>query len=329
MNPSSKCGCIQEKIEARAFRLKKACFLLLFAAVLLLGATESKPPFTFVALGDNGCGCLAQGNLAQRLIQWHDNKPFDTVVMLGDNVYGGSTLGGSKNLFPDRFDKYYKPLVDKGVKFYATLGNHDVETNQGRDEIADKSRFHILGDQGYYWFSPAQEIDGKPLITFFVLNSEKLLKLNADKEQVAWLSKSLNESKALWKVVYFHEPIYAPGGAHEPAGDLKQGIEKVIDSAGVQLVLAGHDHFYARLKPQNGVNYMISGGGGRPLENPRESDVTAKVAREYHFIYFEVSPDQMAYTTVSDSGATIDRGMILQSMMPQPSPDKAKDTSSQ
>lgn len=307
----------------RTFGSRIACSLLLFALVLLLGATENKPPFTFVALGDNGCKCSAQEDLARQLVQWRNNKPFDTVVMLGDNVFGGN-----KSDFVDQFDRFYKPLVDKGVKFFATIGNHDAETHQGQDEIADKERFHILGEKGYYWFSPAQEIDGKPLITFFVLNSERLLKLNADKEQIAWLSQSLNGSKAIWKVVYFHEPIYAPGGGHEPAGDLKQGIEKIIDSAGVQLVLAGHDHFYARLKPQNGVNFIISGGGGRPLATPRESQVTAKIAREYHFVYFEVFPDQMVYTAINASGGTLDHGMILQSMMPQPSPDKANDTSS-
>jgi 3',5'-cyclic AMP phosphodiesterase CpdA len=290
-------------------------FLILFLQALFLAA-ENPPPFTFVAVGDNGCDCTPQRQVAERMIQWHQQKPFDTVVMLGDNVYPGHGLrGGNKQLFPDRFDKYYQPLLSQGVKFYAALGNHDAETNHGMDEIADKNRFHIMGDLGYYSFSPAKEIDGRPLITFFVLNSERLLKLNDDPAQIQWLSKALSESNAIWKVVYFHEPIYAPGGGHQPEGDLRQGIEKIMMAGGVQLVLAGHDHFYARLKPENGINYIISGGGGRDLVTPREGPVVSTVARKYHFTYFEVFPDQMTFQAVAASGEPLDHGMILPTNM--------------
>lgn len=288
-------------------------FLLLLPAVRLTAdQATTPPPFTFVAVGDTGCGCKPQEEVASRMIQWHQQKPFDTVVMLGDNIYpGGGYNGGDKALFPDRFDKFYKPLIDKGVKFYAALGNHDFETNKGMDEVADKNRFHIMGDQGYYSFSPAKEIDGRPLITFFVLNSERLLRLNEDPEQIAWFSKQLADSKAIWKVVYFHEPIYAPGGGHAPEGELKQGVEKIMIAAGVQLVLAGHDHFYARLKPENGINYIISGGGGRDLVTPRNGEVVAKIGRTYHFTYFEVYPDQMTFQAIPTSGEALDQGMIL------------------
>ena len=295
----------------KGIRLKATILIFLLAQLVFLAANKG-PLFSFVAFGDMGCDCKAQQQIASQMIRWHQQYPFDTVVMLGDNIYpSGSIRGGNKSLFPDRFDKYYQPLLSKGVKFYATLGNHDAETNKGQDEIADKNRFHILGDQGYYSFSPAKEIDGRPLITFFVLNSERLLRLNDDPAQIAWFSKQLAESKAIWKVVYFHEPIYAPGGGHKPEDNLRQGIEKIMMAAGVQLVLAGHDHFYARLKPENGINYIISGGGGRDLVTPREGEVAAVIARKHHFIYFEVFPDELSFKAIPASGDPLDQGSIL------------------
>lgn len=283
-----------------------AIFFLLFVPYFASGDTA---PFSFVAIGDSGCGCSAQQKVAQRMLDWFQQKPFHTVVMLGDNIYGG----GDKSIFVDRFDKYYNPLVSRGVKFYATLGNHDVEVKgREKDEILDKNRFHILGEQGYYSFSPADEVNGRPLITFFVLNSERLLKLNADPAQIAWLSKELTDSKAIWKVVYFHEPIYAPGGGHEPEGQLKEGIEKILIASGVQMVLAGHSHFYARLKPQGGITHIITGGAGRPLKTPRESPITASIAKEYHFVYFEVFQNQLTFKAIPVSGSPLDEGMILQ-----------------
>ncbi len=297
---------VRKKVFPPKFAVLIAFSLALFVPYFAAG---EEVPFTFVAIGDNGCGCSAQQRVAERMLQWFQQKPFYTVVMLGDNIYGG----GDKSIFVDRFDKSYQPLVTRGVKFYATLGNHDVEAKgRAQDEIADKNRFHILGENGYYSFSPAPEIDGRPLITFFVLNSERLLKLNADPAQIAWLSKELSASKALWKVVYFHEPIYAPGGGHEPEGELKQGIEKILVASGVQMILAGHSHFYARLKPQEGITHIISGGGGRSLKTPTESPITASIAKQYHFVYFEVFPDQLTFKAIPVSGSPLDEGMILQ-----------------
>ena len=45
--------------------------------------------------------------------------------MLGDNIYGGKSPADFKRKFEDP----YRPLLDAGVKFYASLGNHD-DTNE-------------------------------------------------------------------------------------------------------------------------------------------------------------------------------------------------------
>lgn len=52
-------------------------------------------------------------------------RAFDFVLMLGDNIYGAQTADG----FRRKFEDPYKPLLDAGVKFYASLGNHVVPMN--------------------------------------------------------------------------------------------------------------------------------------------------------------------------------------------------------
>src|SRR5262245_53501446 len=126
----------------------------IFALLLILAGNafaQDQPLFTFVVMGDNGCGCSGQKEIADRMIQWYKEKPFKAVLMVGDNIYGRGfgKRGGSPDLFKERFDDYYAPLVRDGVKFYAVLGNHDLETDNGRAEIADKKRFNILGEKGY------------------------------------------------------------------------------------------------------------------------------------------------------------------------------------
>src|SRR5687767_12537120 len=87
--------------------------LLVVLLVLPLTAQDRPKVVSFVVVGDTGCGCSGQRAVAQRMIQWHSEKPFNTVLMLGDNIYGkvSQRRGGSRHLFEDRFDDYYAPLT--------------------------------------------------------------------------------------------------------------------------------------------------------------------------------------------------------------------------
>jgi hypothetical protein len=234
--------------------------------------------------------------------------------MLGDNIYGSGfgREGGDNALFYERFDRYYYPLRNAGVKFYATIGNHDAETKDGAEMIADKKRFNILGPNGYYSFFSDQKVDGKPLVLFVSLNSVDLIDQDpSDADQIAWLSKTLGENGAIWKIVYLHHPLYAPaGGGHAPEVELRRDLEDVFVAAGVQVVLAGHNHYYARMKTQRGITHFISGGGGRSLKDPELNRYTVRAAEVYHFMYFEVFPDRMTYKVIPAEENFADSGTI-------------------
>ena len=75
----------------------------------------------FAVLGDFGTGDRAQYELAERMADLRTAFPFDLVVTVGDNIYGSERPQD----FERKFERPYKPLLDGGVKFYATLGNHD------------------------------------------------------------------------------------------------------------------------------------------------------------------------------------------------------------
>ena len=280
----------------------------IFFLILPLSAADEKS-FAFVVLGDAGCGCSGQEAVAKRMLEWYSEKPFSVVLTTGDNIYGRDSRrrGGNRLLFQERFDRYYEGLLKKGVKFYASLGNHDMETSQGRDEIADKARFNILGKRGYYSFTPPVTIDNRSLVTFIALNS---VTLEGDTEQIAWLGRTLTDGNSIWEIPFFHHPIYTPPGKHEDDVEIRSLIENVLVAAGVKVTFAGHNHFYARMKPQNGVIHFISGGGGRSLKTPVKDAKTAEAAESYHFMYVEVSADRLNFVVVPASGPPIDSGSI-------------------
>ena len=75
----------------------------------------------FAVIGDNGTGATPQYEVAKQMLTWHEKFPFVLVVMMGDNIYGSDRPQD----FVKKFEAPYKPLLDAGVKFYASLGNHD------------------------------------------------------------------------------------------------------------------------------------------------------------------------------------------------------------
>src|SRR2546425_11464641 len=107
-------------------------FLLLAGLALPAGSQQITLPnkqdsLRFAVIGDTGTGDREQYDVAQQLTKFHQKFPFELVLMMGDNLYGGE----SPNDFANKFEQPYKPLLDAGVKFYAALGNHD-DPNQIR-----------------------------------------------------------------------------------------------------------------------------------------------------------------------------------------------------
>jgi hypothetical protein len=301
---------------------------LVLAAALAASASAqeltvpNKPSGTlkFAVIGDSGTGDSNQYRLAKVFTDMHQRFPYEFVLMMGDNMYGSE----NERDFQRKFEIPYKPVLDKGVKFYASLGNHD-STNQKMYKPFN------MGGERYYSFKPK---DG---IRFFALDSNYM-----DRTQLQWLEKELAASGSDWKIVYFHHPIYSSGGRHGSDTALRDQLEPLFLKYGVDVVMAGHEHFYERLKPQKGIHYFTSGGAGKLRRGDVGGEFTAKAFDQgYHFIIFEIDGNQMHFQVVSDQGKTVDSGIITRRQVedqaapsqpaappakPVPPEDKAKGT---
>jgi 3',5'-cyclic AMP phosphodiesterase CpdA len=250
-----------------------------------------KDSVKFAVIGDNGTGNKREYEVADKLAAAHQKFPFEFVVMMGDNLYGGE----SPQDFVEKFDKPFKALLDAGVKFYATLGNHDDPARQIPYE-----KFN-MGGKHYYTFKP------KMNVRFFSLDSNYM-----DKKQLDWFANELKASGSDWKIVFFHHPIYSSGEKHGSNIELRSAIEPVIVKYGVDVVLTGHEHFYERIKPQKGVHYFIVGSSGQLRKgNIGKTNLTEKGFDEDNtFMIAEIDGDNMAFQVISRTGKTVDVGFI-------------------
>ncbi len=244
----------------------------------------------FGIIGDTGTGSSKQQELANILLQSKQPFPFEFVLLLGDNLYGGEAPKDYQN----KFENVYRPLLDQQVKFYATLGNHD--------EPAQRFYKHFNMDgKEYYRFT-------KGNIAFYSLNSNYM-----DKKQIQWLEDELAKDTSEWKICYFHHPPYSSGGKHGSDKPLREVVEPIFLKYGVNMVLAGHEHFYERIKPQKGIYYFISGAGGKLRSgdvNDRSPLTEKAFDRDMSFMLAEIVDNQFHFQVVSRTGEIVDAGVL-------------------
>jgi predicted MPP superfamily phosphohydrolase len=245
----------------------------------------------FAAIGDMGTGLAPQYELAAMMNTVRRTFPFDFVITMGDNIYGGNDASDYRS----KFELPYKSLLDAGVKFYASLGNHDSPNQRVYKPFN-------MGGRQYYTYK-------KGNAQFFALDSTYM-----SPQQVAWLEEELKNSGADWKICYFHHALYSSGAYHGSAIELRAILEPLFVKYGVQVVFAGHDHVYERVKPQKGVSYFVEGASGQLRKGDLRNGAALTAVgydQDLSFILIEIAGDAMHFTAVSRTGMTVDSGVIL------------------
>ena len=242
----------------------------------------------FALMGDSGSGDVPQQQVAQAMLtHFSAVRRFGFVLMLGDNLYHDD--------YTNEFLTPYKPLLDRGVKFYAALGNHD------RDLQIHFKPFN-MGDRDRYQFDQGNA-------RFVALNSNH----PTDPEQIAWLDGVFADAGDKWRIAFFHHPLYSSGNhASESAEVIRPALEEALVRNRVNVVFSGHEHLYERSKPQRGgVVYFVSGGGGRYLHRFNRNPFTEVGVSEYHFMVAEVAGDRLFFEAVSHAQKVLDCGVLL------------------
>jgi hypothetical protein len=85
----------------------------------------------------------------------------------------------------------------------------------------------------------------------------------------------------------------------------------------VQVVFAGHEHIYERVKPQNGIHYFTEGASGSLRKGNLRKSVLTEVGydQDRSFMLVEIAGDEFCFQTISRTGLTVDSGVILRAAM--------------
>ena len=188
----------------------------------------------------------AENTTPQALLATLKAEDYALLIQTGDLVDRG-------NSYAQRVAAYNQLAKMGDVDRIYALGNHEKEGDGGVNS-------HILsqtGDQGYYSVSFGNLYVA--VIDYGAVNEESL----------QWLVEDAYASDARWKFLVTHQPAYYTNaaGGNETIHNL---VPQYAEQAGIDLVLSGHDHSYARTKPltggevdeAGGITYLICGAVG-------------------------------------------------------------------
>jgi 3',5'-cyclic AMP phosphodiesterase CpdA len=221
-----------------------------------------------------------------------ERKP-DFIINTGDMI----AKPGNKNDWKN-FWALSKPIT---VPYFLTVGNHDANPKIPLSEKTFKAQVDLPGNELYYSF-----VAGNSL--FIVLDSymddqEKRI----IGEQFKWFETVLANSTQKHKFVFLHHPLYTDLGKGHHAHDSldrypesRDRLESLFAKHKVDVVFAGHEHYYQR-RMVDGIVHVITGGGGAPMYD-REED-----GGFFHFVRVTVDGDTVSGEVIDINGKVRDR----------------------
>jgi predicted MPP superfamily phosphohydrolase len=262
----------------------------------LFGVETVSKKLRLAVIGDWGDGSDDQAALGNQMLSAYQKSSFDFVLASGDNIYPN----GAARHFVKKFEEPFSGLLKNHVKFHTVFGNHDVE--EGRQ---DQCQYPLFNMEGRHYYTLRQ---GNELADIFMLDST-----DYDLAQAGWFDNALRTSTARWKIVVMHHPLYSSGKKHGPSVKLRRKIEPLLTKYKVNVVFAGHDHIYERVKPQHGVQHFVTGAGGKLRRGDMNKDSTITAAgydKDNHFMLIEFDDREINFKAITETGDLIDWGTI-------------------
>lgn len=215
--------------------------------VLLFTSCASFKPVVVVAAGDISAPELnGSQELTAKLVE--AQKP-DAVFVLGDAQYHDGAL--------ELFEKVYAPTWGRFKDIsYPAPGNHEYRTPDAAGYFAYFGARAGESSKGYYSF----DLGAWHVVALNTSDLCQNVSCEAEGEQVKWLEADLAANKKKCVLAYWHYPRFS-SGKH---GNFNRAAPfwKVLAKHDAELVLTGHEHFYERMSPIDGITQITVGTGG-------------------------------------------------------------------
>jgi 3',5'-cyclic AMP phosphodiesterase CpdA len=252
-------------------------------------APTGEATFSFGVFGDT----RTRHDMHRKVVTAFEKTNPDFVLHTGDLVADGLDTAQ----WPIFFD-IERELLRKTV-FFPVLGNHERNSKHFHEFFDVKSHYY-----SFNW-GTAHFIVLNTDIANAVSGAEARRQFWAD--QVRWLEEDLQRAQgADFRFIISHHPPYT---AYQKVSHMSKealGLVPLLEKYKVTAIFSGHDHTYQHHE-QNGVHYVVTGGGGAPLNHVDQPlPFTKKALSTEHFVTVDVTGNTATLRATGLDGKILD-----------------------
>ncbi|GGH17756.1 metallophosphoesterase family protein [Sphingobacterium alkalisoli] len=258
--------------------------------------------FSFIYLGD------AQNDIRSR---WSRSirKAFQHEPNARFIVHAGDLINRSNT--DSEWGEWYEGsgFIHQMIPAIATPGNHEYRRDSLEQLVLDphwKTQFQFpkngpVGMQDAVYYIDYQDL------RMISLNSQLImLDSVAAKTQEKWLEDVLASSKSKWNIVVMHHPVYSTSKDRDNT-ILREHFKPIFEKYGVDIVLQGHDHTYARgTGGKERPVYLLSVAGPKMYESDSERWMEVSTSRTQLYQVIRVTDSKLYFSSYKLNGQLFD-----------------------
>jgi tartrate-resistant acid phosphatase type 5 len=308
---------------------------------------------SFAVIGDFGVGVKRdapdrrQRQVAAALERAVNAENVRLIITTGDNIYAGSKflgipIGQTGREDDDWFFTYFQPYryIINRIPIYPSIGNHDADESEDCDDRGQvEDNFYICermsGEEAagrasftpglFYRFRYGADIE------FVCLDTSKETffknhRLFQFPKHQAWVDAAFPAdgraaASPRWKIPFTHHPPFSAGPRHHNTKEMME-LLPLFARAGVRVVFSGHEHNFQHSQV-NGIDYFVSGAGGKARErapNSFDEAHTESWSNQCHFLLARIDGNSMAIRAIGELTNTSDALREIDRVDPQGRP---------
>jgi tartrate-resistant acid phosphatase type 5 len=278
------------------------------------GSGADQKDLRFLIFGDWGRdGQFHQTDVAEQMGLAAAARKCRLIISVGDNFYDKGVQTAADSQWRSSFEEIYT-ASSLAVPWYVILGNHDYK---GRPEAQlDYAKAHPNWKMPARYFSALEPITETEKVEFFFIDTSPFVEEYQTKEamrdeivsqdtnaQVEWLDQALSTSKATWKIVIGHHPIFSGGSEHGDQPELIQRINPLLEKHGVPVYFNGHDHDLQHIV-RGSIEYFNTGAGSK-VRPPGPTEGSRFYQGTPGFMAVSLGVDKMHVDVIDYTGAVL------------------------
>lgn len=282
-------------------------------------AKAEAAPFTFLWLGDSQGPISLYARVIRQAYRTTPEAAF--MIFTGDLVDGGS----STMLHDDEWGEWHRAagFIASEVPVVATPGNHefyDPQVRQKRDLNKYWRPGFTLPENGPAGLAETTYSFDYQGVRFIILNSDEMLR-NEEfaRSTTEWVEGLLKNNPCRWTVMAFHHPFFSTS-ARRDNKTVRENLKPLVDKYGVDLILNGHDHTYARgtAMPEGierkgkatGTVYVVSVSGPKQYQQDAKPWWDIGYTNTQLWQAISVNGNALTYKAFNASGAVADHFVL-------------------